>query len=292
MPVSNTYGRAFEYIICKRLEKNIPNFSFTKRAINEQEKDKLLYNGLPENIKNTYKNSAKQISKWILSQFESIQNSTNVSIDRLPDSEGVKGDVTDIRITTESEVINISLKHNHNALKHPRLSKVPQWINVSDTYALSNYKQAYNTIWENIIQDAKRNVPGITLFSELNTISDSYINQRIYHPLCELVAQFLISNIINSDQVSNMFYFLVGNCNFIKIIDYPKEIVISNFVDIPTPNKVVITHTQDSYLKMEFDNNWILNLRLHTASSRLITKSIKFDVRAEKTTVSEYIISK
>lgn len=292
MPVSNTYGRTFEYIICKRLEKEIPNLSFSTRARNEQEKDKPLYNGLPENIRNTHKDSAKQISKWILTQFESIQNSTKVNIDRLPDSEGVKGDVTDIRITTEIEVINISLKHNHYALKHPRLTKVPQWINVSDTYALSNYKKEYKEIWENIIIDAGKHIPGILLFNELNSISGDYINRNIYRPLYKLVANFLDSNIKDSTQVSKMFYFLVGNCNFVKIIDLRKEIVVLNFIDIPAPQKVKITHPQNGYLRMEFDNDWILNLRLHTASSKLKSKSIKFDVRAEKTTVSEYRIPK
>ncbi|GAH55543.1 unnamed protein product, partial [marine sediment metagenome] len=48
-------------------------------------------------------------------------------------------------------------------------------------------------------------------------------------------------------------------------------------------------HPQDHYLYMDFNNRWLLSFRLHTASSRIKERSIKFDVKAEKMEVNEII---
>lgn len=292
MPVSNSYGRSFEYILCNVIQQKwVSHINFTPRAEYEQQKDISLYNELPLDMKESYRASANKIYDWLLPRLQTLFGSNIILLDRLPDLAGVQGDVTDIRFSANQSVVNISLKHNHNALKHPRLTRVPNWINASSQNT-QIYKNTYDDIWKRIIIDAERHVPGIKLFNELNNISKDYINQNIYHPLCELVRIFLTTAITGSSQVNDMFKFLVGNNDFIKIIDYPNEIIVSDFAGIPAPTSVEITHPQDSYLKMKFDNGWILSLRLHTASSRLHTKSIKFDVRAEETTVSEERILK
>lgn len=287
MPISNTLGRAYEYALCKNIQSLFSNVSFTDRALEEQSKDVSHYKSLSESEKQAYDLSASKIcNNWLNSKILSTQN---YLLDRLPDSAGVNGDVTDIRIQNDSSTLNISLKHNHNALKHPRLTRVPTWVGISKDV---NYKNSYDTCWTNFIKKSKELAPSATLFRELVNLEKDFIFDNLYNPLCSLVSSYLVKNTLTSPQVQSLFKFLVGKYSFYKIIDTKDCILIQDFIDMPMPTSVKIMQTDKSYIQMNFDNGVVLTLRLHTASSRISTKSVKFDVRGSFDNMKSLTITK
>lgn len=287
MPISNTLGRAFEYALCAKIVSSFSNISFTYRTIEEQEKEKHYFNSLSIEEKANYDISTSKIcSDWLDSK---LIPSINYTLDRLPDSAGVSGDVTDIRIQNSDITINISLKHNHNALKHPRLTRVPKWININTD---SKYTSAYTIIWDSFLSKAYNLLPNATLFSELIGIDSQFVFNNLYNPLCNLVSSYLSDNIKTSYQVESLFKFMVGKYNFYKIIDTKDCVLIQNFIDLKIPTTVEIKQSDKSYITMDFSNGVVLKLRLHTASSRLVTRSIKFDVRGIFDDIDSVIINK
>ena len=287
MPIPNTLGRSYEYALCEKIVSLFSNISFTNRALEEQRKDISHYETLSESEKQAYDLSVSKIcNDWLNTK---ILDDQSYSLDRLPDSAGVNGDVTDIRLESNLSTLNISLKHNHNALKHPRLTRVPTWIDIK---ADSNYRRLYDTCWTNFIQMAEKLNPNATLFRELVDIEENFIFDNLYNPLCNLVSNYLSNNISNIKQVQSLFKFMVGKYNFYKVIDTRDSVVIQDFIDMPMPTDVKIQQTDKSYIQMNFDNGVILTLRLHTASSRISTKSIKFDVRGSFDNMTSIAIPK
>lgn len=288
MTIPNRQGRAFEYIVCKELSSLNKHLIFTKNAEKDQERDRKHFINCAENIKKSYKISSVIISKWVAERFN-LQKASNVFLDRFTDQKGIEGDVTDVQLNIDGNIINLSIKHQHEALKHPRLSRVPNWINVTDIRIKNEYKEKLNSIWDNIILFAEEIKKGAITFKELDDVDKDFRFKKIYSPLCNHVMNFLINNITNSKQVKNLFFFMVGSSEFFKIIDYKDSIKILDFSGIVSPTKVAISHPQDHYLYMDFNNRWLLSFRLHTASSRIKERSIKFDVKAEKMEVNEII---
>lgn len=287
MPISNTLGRAFEYALCQKIVSYFTNITLTDRAIFEQSKDKNYYDSLSSVEKIKYDIATNRIcSEWLNSK---ILESKTYTLDRLPDSAGVNGDVTDIRLKTSDSIVNISLKHNHNALKHPRLTRVPKWIDIDSD---SKYASDYNNILNSFLLKANNLSSTATLFSELIDIDNEFVFNNLYDPLCNLVSNYLSQNIKTSSQVESLFKFMVGKYNFYKIIDTRDYILIQDFIDLKIPTNVKINKIDKSYIQMIFNNGVILTLRLHTASSRISTKSVKFDVRGSFDNIDSIIINK
>lgn len=287
MPVSNTLGRAFEYALCQKIDSKFTNITLTDRAVAEQSKDKRYYDALNPDEKSKYDISTNRIcSEWLNLK---LITSNMYTLDRLPDSAGVNGDVTDIRLEAPNAIVNISLKHNHNALKHPRLTRVPKWIDINTD---SNYASDYKNIWDSFLSKANTLSSTATLFNELIAIEANFVFDNLYNPLCKLVSNYLTENIKTSSQVESLFKFMVGKYDFYKIIDKPDCVLIQDFIDLKMPKNVKIEQTDKSYIKMTFNNGVILNLRLHTASSRISTKSVKFDVRGSFDDIDSITIKK
>lgn len=206
----------------------------------------------------------------------------NVEVDRIPDIAGVRGDVTDIRIKFFSgarvAAVNVSLKHRHEALKHPRLTRVPEWIGLANTKEGKLYLSTYENIWATFFQKGRELSPNAKRFRELKAIAPNFVDENLYKPLYTLVAGFLRQNAASSPQVQKMFGFMVGRFDYVKLIDHDGEIEVRDFSDILKPNSVEIKYVEGGYLHFQFDNGWRLSGRLHTATQWL-KKSIKFDVQ-------------
>jgi len=208
----------------------------------------------------------------------------NIVVDRLSDSEGVSGDVTDIRVQfylqNSVNQVNISLKHMHEALKHPRLTRVPQWIGIENRARKEKYLVDYANIWDSFINQGKKILTGVERFNELKAIDSNFIENNLYKPFYHLVMDFLTTNCKESQQAEMLFDFLVGKNDFIKFIDKKTKIEVQDFCAIPRPKTVAVSHHVSGYLDFEFDNGWKLSGRLHNASGRIATRSIKFDIQA------------
>jgi hypothetical protein len=312
LPVSDTRGRSFEHCVSKsifsELQKLFPGRVFlTSRAREAQSTGLKHCNNLSKEQKNRFEKSGLEIAKWLaknkfsntndmkfetqigqLSNFLPKKTSTEtiekIELDRIPDSAGVQGDVTDIRLTLFSEnkvaTLNISLKHSHEALKHPRLTRVPNWISLESTTEARKYLEDYKEIWASFFKKGKLILPGAKRFSELKSVDANIIEANLYKPLYQLVGNFLAKNIVNEFQTKHLFEFMVGRFNFIKFVDYDGQIEIRDFSNIRKPSSVKVGYTEKGYLQFTFDNGWMLSGRLHTATEWL-KESIKFDMQPE-----------
>ncbi len=214
---------------------------------------------------------------------QSVKQIFGVQVDRLSDVEGVGGDVTDVRVEFFSEgnaiPVNISLKHMHTALKHPRLTRVPQWIGKVDPRKAREYEVNYEGIWSSFFKKCNEILPAAQRFREVKAVEPDSIEKHLYKPLYALVRDFLSENTNSPTQVVELFDFLVGKYEYIKFINHDDKIEIRDFSNIPKPQTVKITYSGTGYLQFNFSNGWKLSGRLHTASKWLSKKPIKFDVQ-------------
>lgn len=288
MTLSDRHGRAFEYCVTESILSELKmlysKVKITTRAKDSQIKGKEHFEKLSEEERKQYKMSGKKIASWlVVNRFKQIEKVEEVELDRIPDTEGIEGDVTDIRIKFFSENgvidVNISLKHQHEALKHPRLTRVPLWIGLDEnTEEAKQYEIDYEDIWKTFFEKGKKLSPKAERFRELKAIKPSFIEDNLYKPLYFLVKTFLEKNITNSLKVQHMFDFMVGKFDFVKFIDHDGKIEIRDFSAITKPNSVKIEYKDGDYLYMQFDNGLRISGRLHTATEWL-KESIKFDMQ-------------
>lgn len=105
--------------------------------------------------------------------------------------------------------------------------------------------------------------------------------------MCNMVIDFLNMH-VKGEKVNTLFRFLVGNLSFYKVISYSNKLVILEYSELPMPKAVVASIVKDSYVKLAFDNGWTINMRLHTASSRIGNNvSLKFDSQPENCEVPQ-----
>jgi hypothetical protein len=278
---SDRNGRALEYIVVKEIEQQLlaTQVDFTPRALQAQLKDQQKYFSLSVNSQQNYKKCAERIYQWLQDEF-SISNQ-QVEIDRLSDQDAKKGDPTDIKITAGLTPINLSIKHNHTALKHQRPSSTAQHCGYptgtsEDIQFRKYYKEIARTFYE-IAQS----------YSYFRDLETGRVLQHLYVPMCELVAQSINHWATSPHSPNHLFTFLVGKTDFHKIIfnELPGELKIQTF-NSPQFVKSVVARNQSSYVELEFSNFWKISMRLHTASSQItVYPSLKFDTQLNNCTI-------
>jgi len=291
---SNDSGRALEFSIVSNLmgffkDEGI-NFSLTDRAIKDNKRDFSKLAELDENIRKDFLIAGRKFVGWANNDgwFKGIEKLT---LDRLPDSEGVKSNVADIVLKLEiGEIIkekNISIKHNHDALKHPRLPRLPEQCGINEDLIKTNWRKEHDNLWEQFIKKSKGLVENATEFKELKEKDKDFIELNLYKPLISSVEKFLREIQDDPSKVSTFFNFLTSELDFYTLKNEKEKIIIKKFVGIKSPTSLKIEYPYENRLttmKITFGNGWIMTLRLHTASSRLyrkngkINSSTKFDV--------------
>jgi hypothetical protein len=295
MTQSNSQGRALEYIILKRILENLEDkkIILTARTEANQKRDSVKFEELNSQDKLQHTLYADRVLMWLKERFN-IEKATEIKIDRLSDVDAVAGDVTDINLEIDGEKINLSIKHNHFALKHQR----PPTLAVRCGFIPSgiedkNYRNSLEKIYGNFHKERKNLAPKALDFKDLKNVSPEFINKNLYLPVCELTVNFINSYPLNKNVSSSLFSFLIGNKNFYKVTAIKGTIHIQEYADIPNPISVTAELKGDSYVLLKFSNNWILSLRLHTAKTAITDNpSLKFDTQAIENPIPEEILSK
>lgn len=286
MSKSNANGRALEYIIVKDLIDSYQAL-LSDNCKYMQLRDENYFDNLLPPLKNKYTIATSKITKWLNDNYDVIGS----KLDRLDDNQAKSkvSDVTDIRINNK---VNISIKHNHNALKHQRPGALAQQCSFPRKSKQDlEFREKYKLVTKEFISNANKVNPDISLFSELKSLDVNFINRELYKPVCELVASFINEEVSMSiENVRFLFKFIVGNTDFLKIVVNQSHIEIYEFSKIPSPNSVIASVKNDSYVNLIFDNGWNISMRLHTASSRLKTVSLKFDSQLDGLKIKPVII--
>ncbi len=298
---SNNQGRAYEYAWCLALEQKLSVFK--KVVVDKQNGFNACYRAyesLEKSLQERYLESAKQGVLLLLDceplLSEAIGSSQNeITLSLQKDKLGEIGDVRDILIYFDRFCIGLSIKHNHDALKHSRLSKNldfgEKWLGVGVS---QNYKDTIKPLFERL-ENAKKE--GMLWRDFPNK------EQEIYAPLLQAFKEEVLRIDENKKNKvpQKMVEYLLGKYDFYKAIllereqktkleayhfhntlnrsvkNKPKRIIPLS--KLPT-RMIYFDFKPKSFntLELVLDEGWSFSLRIHNASSR-VEPSLKFDIK-------------
>ena len=213
------------------------------------------------------------------------------------DEEGEKGDVRDILIIRGESgwEIGLSVKHNHFAVKHSRLSPSidfgNKWYNIPCT---QKYWDSVNPIFNYLNKEKKRK----TKWSDLpDKEGDVYIPL-----LVAFMEEIKTANEADPFFPKRMVEYLLGEYDFYKVIsvDAKKTTNIQSFnlrgtlnkaskvkkpeIIVPVaelPDELVaikMKKNSNNTVELYLNNGWQFSFRIHNAST-FVESSLKFDVQ-------------
>ncbi|GAA6811911.1 hypothetical protein AOH383_14240 [Helicobacter pylori] len=298
---SNNQGRAYEYAWCLALEQKLSVF---KKVIVDKQNGfnacYRAYESLEKSLQDRYLESAKQgvllllDCEPLLSEvIGSWQNEITLSLQK--DKLGEIGDIRDILIYFDRFCIGLSIKHNHDAVKHSRLSKDldfgEKWLGVRVS---QNYKDTIKPLFERL-ENAKKE--GMLWRDFPNK------EQEIYAPLLQAFKKEVLR--IDEDKKNKvpqkMVEYLLGKYDFYKAILLEREqktkleaYHFNNTLNRSVKNKpkriiplsklptrmIYFDFKPKSFntLELVLNEGWSFSLRIHNASSR-VEPSLKFDIK-------------
>lgn len=215
-----------------------------------------------------------------------------------PDAKGQNGDVRDVLCIRQDGdwEIGLSCKHNHDAVKHSRLSKTLDFGNEWLGYPCSN---EYFTSIEGMFLELEELKHKNVLWREIKNKED-----RFYVPLLEaFICEMDKLNQEQREEVpKRLLSYLLGINDFYKVIAHEgrrttevKTYNIYGTLNRPAgsikaiakapilkmPSKILeisFKNNSKTTIKIYCDNGWELSLRIHNASSR-VEPSLKFDIQ-------------
>ncbi len=297
---SNDQGRAYEYITLIELFNQISKTRPVKIIENSSlEAAKSSWEGMTVMMQNVLTISAKSFIPTIFELEPLILENDNDIVELLiqKDVEGEKGDVRDILIVRSGIQweIGLSMKHNHFAVKHSRLSPNIDFGSKWYGHACSqNYWNAVKPIFDSLKQEKAAGKK----WSELpDKAGDVYI------PLLNaFMAEIKESYQQYKDIPTKMVEYLLGEYDFYKIIsidrakitqinafnlhgtlnsDAKKEKASVKIEKTLLPTRIVhfgFKPDSDNTLELYLDNGWQFSFRIHNASTN-VENSLKFDIQ-------------
>jgi len=297
---SNNQGRAYEYIFLNSLFEVISKIREVSIEKNSSFiASKQAWETLSSQDKEIYKISALTGVSIILDLEPLIIEKSNdiLNLKIQSDDEGKKGDVRDIVIMRGSIdwEIGLSLKHNHFAVKHSRLSKkldfgkkwydIPcseeYWKKVKPIFDFLEGEKEKKTLWKEIVNK----------------------NEDVYFPLLEAFkTEILNQNRKNIKLLENMLKYLLGKFDFYKVIsiDNKKVTRVQSYnlygtlnqdgvhekrkIEIPIiilPTRIVSLDFKPNSLttlELYLNNGWQFTFRIHNAEKE-VKPSLKFDIQ-------------
>lgn len=297
---SNNNGRAHEYIsLCTLYDEinKVRKADIIKNSCYEAALS--AWNQTDINLQNKLKLSAKAAVYTIFDMEPLIleDEGDTVFLNIQPDNKGKEGDVRDILISRKSIewVIGLSLKHNHFAVKHSRLSHTLDfgsewfgsscsenyWYNVEPVFNKLVAEKSKNTLFENL-PDKEGDVYEPLLQAFMNEVKsqakkDSTIPKKMVEYLLGEFDFYKIISIDNKKLTQIQGYNLHGTLNksgkkskpkiLVPIVDLPTRIVNFDF----KPNS-------KTTVELYMDNGWQFSFRIHNAE-KIACPTLKFDIQ-------------
>lgn len=299
---SNNQGRAYEFACLNALHKEISQIRPVKikREKGSYEAAEKAWNTLDNTEKERYKISALAGIREILDLEPLILEDSRdiLELEIQQDKHGEAGDVRDILISRpniEWEV-GLSVKHNHFAVKHSRLSKgidfgekwynercsIKYWDEVDPIFDFLETEKARKILWRDMPNKAEKiYIPLLASFRDEIMRKNKDKSLKIPQKLVEyLLGHFDFYKVISIDKKKATrieCYNLRGTLNKqtrnkksdidIPISELPTRIISFDF-------KTGSSNT----LELRMDGGWQFNFRIHNASTE-VEASLKFDVQ-------------
>ena len=298
---SNNQGRAYEFAYLNTLNEEISKYRVSKIEKNSSYKAaEKAWNTLEESEKDMYKVSALAGTNAILELEPLIldDGDDELELKIQTDHKGKDGDVRDVLIIRKGIEweIGLSVKHNHFAVKHSRLSKGldfgEKWygIKCSDKY-WEDIKPIFDYLEDEKAKGSKwRDLPSKeddVYLPLLNAFKDEIDRQN---------------NVYGKDIPKLMVEYLLGEFDFYKVIgiDSKQMTQVQSYnlrgalnkegikrkrsVKLPIaslPTRIVSLEFRPgskNTLELYLDRGWQFSFRIHNAATKVET-SLKFDIQ-------------
>lgn len=271
-----TNGKAFEWAVGIALSEH----SLVLKENKASKQNNFCYEKADNSKRMQYLESARCAVQHILEK-ELIKTG---EFEFLNDAQGKDGDVRDIVIISNSRIIGISCKTNHDAYKHSRLSDkldfVKKW-ELNSEGCSENYFQNVQTIFGKL-RAIKVGSNSTAKWDEQPNVPQDY-----YWPVLD-VFENEIRRVVSPNMCKNFICYLIGKHDFYKIIARKKRVEIQGFningmlkvSQLLLPDKILDCQNKNGsqYSKtIWFNEGWTFNFRIHNASSR-VEPSLKFDI--------------
>ena len=297
---SNDQGRAYEYICLLTLEKEISKF---RPAVIDNNSSfyaaKRAWNTVAIQLQDNLTRAAEAAVQTIFDLEPLIIEDGDDELELLiqPDTKGEQGDVRDILIVRRGIQweVGLSMKHNHFAVKHSRLSRAldfgKHWYGVPCS---AEYWDDVKPIFLYLTNETRKN----TKWRDLPSKEDD-----VYIPLLDaFINEIKRTNATNRDIPSKMVEYLLGEYDFYKVIsiDNKKMTQILSFnlrgtlnqasrsdkpkIAIPIsnlPTRIVsldFKPDSNNTVELYMDGGWQFSFRIHNAAT-LVEPSLKFDIQ-------------
>lgn len=279
MTVSNLNGRSLEYLLVKLISDNNPNITISESTMNAQNRDEANISRLNSELKTSMESSCLKIYDWIISELEEL-----TEVIRFTDHQGTLGNPTDIKVISNSRDLNISLKHNNDAVKHQRPSATAQQFGYQKR---SSEDLLFRTKYESILDDfydiCIESDPEAKKYNEVTDLTYDFL----YKPMNDLVVSFINEFGNKPNNRNHYFKFIFGDENIFRVIANGGQVNIvpnvpsTDIISISAERYSLGDETIDmkNYIKIIFNAEFFIIQRLHTASSLIESRSLKYDTR-------------
>ena len=297
---SNDQGRAYEYAWIKKLYEVLSRYRKTRIVENTSLKaNENAWNLMSDDTKVIFNTSADAAINTILELEPKMVEDDNdeLTLEFQKEEKKKKGDVRDIVIRRRELLweIGLSIKHNHDAVKHSRLSHkldfgnewygIPcseeYWNTVTPIFDKLKVEKEKGTKWSDIKNKAK-DVYMPLLQAFMNEIMFIYESDK---NLPKKIVEYLIGiedyyKVVSKDSKRLT---IIHTFNIHNTLNKPSKIKVSS-ITVPTtklPTRIVLMEFKpesNNTVEMYMDNGWQLSFRIHSAST-LVQPSLKFDIQ-------------
>lgn len=299
------FGKAFEYACAFTIQDKCMSADYAVVIEQSPQVDtaKRFFDYLNATERENYLKGAKAALK-IIERLEPMMSnySGDLIISLQTDSKGQEGDVRDVLITLDNWEIGLSCKHNHEAVKHSRLSDTidfgKDWFGKACS---QDYFDAVRTVFLPLrrIRDESKAAGKPALWADMpQKEEDCYVpvlnafikelkrlDQSFPGEIPALLVRYLIGDkdfykVIMNDRRR---YTQIESININGTLNQPngkKQALISvPLMKLPTKfYEIDFKEGQKNTIVVVCDHGWNISMRIHNASSR-IEPSLKFDVQ-------------
>ena len=300
---SSIYGKAYEYACILALTDKVRSI----REIEIEENDSVSiarqrFDSLDEMMQSEMMLSAKAGISAIMDMEPRIEEDgkDKLTVTLQPDTAATKnGDIRDVLIIRRSIEweIGISVKHNHSALKHSRISPHidfgREWMGVPCS---PKYFENINKVFDELAIAKNQNkrwselaskedevyVPLLNAFmEEFNTLQESNnVTSKLVEYLIGSNGKDYYKLIHHNNHTTTVMPFnLYGTLNLSSNSQRPRIIVPS----IELPDRIIeLTFKEGSKttIVLTMNKGWSISMRLHNASNK-VELSLKFDIQLQ-----------
>ena len=297
---SNDQGRAYEFAWINALGNALKQYRTVHIVKNSSlEANQRAWNLMDAEQQEMFKISADAALKTIVDLEPKLVEETpdNLLLEFQKDQAGKKGDVRDIVVKCDSVKweIGFSVKHNHEAIKHNRLSYAldfgKEWFDIPCS---SNYWETIKPIFSKL-KKAKEKQKKWTEIKQKE--------KAIYVPLLKsFIAEVKRAYKADETLPQKMIEYLIGTKDYYKVVskdskrltiietfnlhgtlNKPSQVKVSAItipvIDLPTELiKLKFKTGSKNTVEMYLNNGWQLSFRIHSASTK-VEPSLKFDIQ-------------